>query len=390
MGSDGGGDSLEPTGYYVFLSTHWFNRLFQDPDFAHAWSDRWTELRKTFFSTENIHAIIDAQAAEIAESQVRNFERWPAVAPNGGALAEPGLDGWEAEVSHVKQWLSQRLQWTDSQLVAPVSFALHETLSTGYSLTLAAPAGSIYVTVDGTDPLASGGQPTSQAVLYQGEPLVVDCVTSITARAMDPDTQLPWTWSPLTSARYEQSQPCTESGSVQAIQPRLPGDYNADGSVDAADFTTWQNTLGQVVPRYSGADGNGSRVVDRADYSIWAGAFGTSVKRTLGSTATPPERPAVLREAASPAFEPPTARGAVATAGDLVGQIGSVSESSTGLLNALLLQRDEAVGVMDPVSVDFLVREDAPGADRSSDSRVGLDATLVDEVFAVLEFAARE
>ena len=31
-------------------------------------------------------------------------------------------------------------------------------------------------------------------------------------------------------------------------QPQiLPGDYNADGHVDAADYTIWRDTLGQSV-----------------------------------------------------------------------------------------------------------------------------------------------
>jgi hypothetical protein len=203
MGSDGGGDSLDPAGFGVFLSTHWFNRLFQDPDFAHAWVDRWTELRQTFFSVENIHAIVDGQAAEIAEAQVRNFERWPAVAPNGGAFAEPGLTGWEGEVSHVKEWLRQRLEWTDSQLVGPVSFNLDvPNLPSAFELTLSAPAGTIYYTLDGTDPLATGGQTSPQAILYEGQPIIIGAATSITARALDPNTQLPWTWSAMTSAQY--------------------------------------------------------------------------------------------------------------------------------------------------------------------------------------------
>lgn len=202
MGSDGGGDSLDATGFGVFLSSHWFNRLFQDPDFAHAWADRWAELRKTFFAVENIHAIIDGQAAEIAEAQVRNFQRWPVVAPDGGGHAEPGLTGWEGEVSHVKQWLRQRVEWIDSQLIEPPSFHLHSSLPSGYALTLTAPAESIYVTLDGTDPLASGGQPSPQAILYDGQPLMVDGITSITTRARATNSKLPWSWSAIASAQY--------------------------------------------------------------------------------------------------------------------------------------------------------------------------------------------
>lgn len=50
---------------------------------------------------------------------------------------------------------------------------------------------------------------------------------------------------------------------------RSPGDYNHDGSVGAADYTVWRDTLGATTTRGSGADANGSLIVDEADYTIW-------------------------------------------------------------------------------------------------------------------------
>jgi len=47
----------------------------------------------------------------------------------------------------------------------------------------------------------------------------------------------------------------------------IVADYN--GIVDAADFTLWGDTLGDVVPRGSGADGNYNGVIDIADYNFW-------------------------------------------------------------------------------------------------------------------------
>ena len=55
----------------------------------------------------------------------------------------------------------------------------------------------------------------------------------------------------------------------------LPGDYNADGYVDRADYTVWRNSLGQTgFAAYSGADGNGNGLIDKADYSVWKAHFG--------------------------------------------------------------------------------------------------------------------
>ena len=53
------------------------------------------------------------------------------------------------------------------------------------------------------------------------------------------------------------------------------GDYNLNGVVDAADYTVWRNTLGQVADGLA-ADGNASGTIDAGDYDVWKS---TSAKR---------------------------------------------------------------------------------------------------------------
>ena len=53
------------------------------------------------------------------------------------------------------------------------------------------------------------------------------------------------------------------------------GDYNNNGTVDAADFTIWQDTLGSLLDLR--ADGDGDGVIGQADYVIWENGFGMSV-----------------------------------------------------------------------------------------------------------------
>ena len=58
----------------------------------------------------------------------------------------------------------------------------------------------------------------------------------------------------------------------------VPGDYNLDGAVDAADYVVWRKTLGQmgVIP-YSGADGNGDGDITADDYGVWRTQFGETL-----------------------------------------------------------------------------------------------------------------
>jgi beta-galactosidase len=59
--------------------------------------------------------------------------------------------------------------------------------------------------------------------------------------------------------------------------PALPGDYNGNGVVDAADYVVWRGSLGaNVATPYTGADGNGNGVVDQPDFGIWVAQFGAT------------------------------------------------------------------------------------------------------------------
>jgi hypothetical protein len=59
---------------------------------------------------------------------------------------------------------------------------------------------------------------------------------------------------------------------VVQVVPELPGDFNADGTVDAADYVVWRKTLVSVFP-------NG--------YNDWRAHFGESLGSGEGSSATP-------------------------------------------------------------------------------------------------------
>ena len=53
------------------------------------------------------------------------------------------------------------------------------------------------------------------------------------------------------------------------------GDYNGNGTVDAADYVLWRDTLNQTGPDLP-ADGNDNNMVDAGDYDVWRMHFGQS------------------------------------------------------------------------------------------------------------------
>ncbi|MEO1495727.1 MAG: hypothetical protein AAFV43_01115 [Planctomycetota bacterium] len=64
----------------------------------------------------------------------------------------------------------------------------------------------------------------------------------------------------------------------------LPGDYNADGVVDAGDYTVWRDAYGSTEAL--AADGDGDGRVDGDDYDIWVANFGRS--RSAGAAIPEP------------------------------------------------------------------------------------------------------
>ena len=61
---------------------------------------------------------------------------------------------------------------------------------------------------------------------------------------------------------------------IPDLFPRLAGDYNRDGFVDAADYIVWRRAMqgeGNLA-----ADGSRNGVVDQADYDVWRMHFGAA------------------------------------------------------------------------------------------------------------------
>ena len=79
--------------------------------------------------------------------------------------------------------------------------------------------------------------------------------------------------------------------SAALVTTPLGGDYNGDGTVDAADYVVWRKSLGQSGANLA-ADGDNSGEVDLADYDYWRAHFGQAATGTLATSSVP--EPATL------------------------------------------------------------------------------------------------
>jgi hypothetical protein len=169
-----------------YFSGTWWPRVCSDPDFWQQWADRWQELRRTHFSLTNLHGLIDRLADEVREVQPREYQRWGLQARGGS---------YQSEVNHMKNWLSNRVDFIDQQFT-PAPVLSHA----GGFVTLSAPTNAtIYYTLDGTDPRLPAGALSSSALIYTN-PIWLKASAQVTARARNlnqqqtdgPPTSTPW------------------------------------------------------------------------------------------------------------------------------------------------------------------------------------------------------
>ncbi len=82
------------------------------------------------------------------------------------------------------------------------------------------------------------------------------------------------------------------------IPDAVPGDYNNDGTVNAADYTVWRNNLGTGLA-LDNRDPSNTGDVNQQDYDFWKSQFGAGSAAGAGSVAVPEPASAVLVLAAA-------------------------------------------------------------------------------------------
>ena len=168
-----------------YASRVFYTRLFQAPDFKQAYIDKWQALRRGAFATSNLLAIADAQVAEITA---------PVAARSGTtALA------WSSNLVVFKAWLQQRALAIDGQfLKMPVFNQEGGAISNGFTVTLTNlnAFGTLFFTLDGSDPRGHGGSVAPAAQAWP-QSIVLNATTVVRARVQNGTN-----WSGLAEAVF--------------------------------------------------------------------------------------------------------------------------------------------------------------------------------------------
>jgi len=111
-----------PTGYIYNQcggnNPFWWDKWMNDITFLPAMKCRWEELRETILSEEYINAFLDEHKLLLAESQQRNFTKFPIL----GQYVWPNPFFFENAATHsiaidlMKDWLNSRIAWLDNNL----------------------------------------------------------------------------------------------------------------------------------------------------------------------------------------------------------------------------------------------------------------------------------
>ncbi len=160
-----------------FFNYPWWNRMFRDIDFFQKYIDRFQDLRRGQFSTAHLNGIIDEMADALREAQVRNLNRW-----NQQPRSRYG-GTYQGEVDHMKDWLTERITFIESQFVdPPVLKPTGGQAEPGTTVRLTSPeGGEIFYTLDGSDPRESSGGLSPAARRYS-EPIVLAESAAVVAR----------------------------------------------------------------------------------------------------------------------------------------------------------------------------------------------------------------
>lgn len=110
IGNNSYDDGLNPEGFWVSES-HYMGRFLEDPAFAAKVRARWQELRPRL---PQLIAYIELGGSTLAEAAGRNFDLWDILSTSTWPFG-PVNYTYEGEINYLKDWLTQRAEWLDTQ-----------------------------------------------------------------------------------------------------------------------------------------------------------------------------------------------------------------------------------------------------------------------------------
>ena len=226
-----------------------YRRLTTDPEFMQAYIDKWHEMRRGPWTNAAMTALVDAQAAEITAT----------VAARSGLTAAV----WTANLTTMKTWLTDRAGAMDQLYTrSPVLSHPGGAVPAGFTVSLTAPAGTIFLTTDGSDPRLRGGAVAPSATAYAG-PLVVTDPLTVRARVRNGAAWsglVSGTWFPpqdlrqlrVTEIHYhppDQASPIVDGDEYEFIELRNTGAAPLEvGGVAFIAGITYTFPSGTVIP----------------------------------------------------------------------------------------------------------------------------------------------
>ncbi|MBA3482328.1 MAG: lamin tail domain-containing protein, partial [Pirellulales bacterium] len=227
-----------------------YNQLKASLEFRVLFGDR---VHRAFFNsgplaTQNSVARYQEIVQELQQAIVAESARWGDMQTGTPPYTKAQ---WQSEITNVTNFLLNRNSIFLNQLraaglystvVAP-SFSQHGGLvSSGFDLTVTAPAGAIWYTLDGSDPRMIGGGVGSTAIAYTGSP--IDVATGLTVRARVLNGGV---WSALNEATFAVAAPA-DASNLRIVEVH----YNPASQAGMADAQTLEfiellNPSGQTV-----------------------------------------------------------------------------------------------------------------------------------------------
>lgn len=154
----------------AFPVPFWWGKLLSCCAYNHKVVSRYQQLRQTVWRTDSLMAFIDSQYSTLNQGAYsRNFQKWPIIGVSVWG-DQPSYNGatLQAEVDHLKVWLTNRLNWMDANTGAFIQEPSATLTSGAQSVTSGQPA-SLSITFTGNAPwsytLSSGQYGTASASL---------------------------------------------------------------------------------------------------------------------------------------------------------------------------------------------------------------------------------